>query len=103
VVVLPPVVVVVPVVPVGVPVVPVVVVLVEEPPSTTISPTICGCAWQTKAYVPGLSNRQEPAQPWPDGKVGSGGTAPITDPAVCVQMVGSVLRKSTLWKELPLG
>jgi hypothetical protein len=47
-------------------------------------------------------NRQLPDQPWPDGNVGSGGTAPMTGPVVWVHDVGAV-SKSTLWKLLPLG
>jgi hypothetical protein len=50
-----------------------------------------------------VSNRQTPAQPVPDGNVGSGGTAPKFGPAVCVHDVGATVRKLTLWKLDPSG
>ena len=56
-------------------------------PVTTTSPSMNGCAPQTKLYVPGVLNRQLPAQPGPDGKEGSGGTAPEV-PDVCTHDVG---------------
>jgi hypothetical protein len=70
---------------------------------TITSPVIVPWAWQTKKYEPGALNRQTPAQPSPSGLAGSGGTGPMTGPAVCVQDVGSLAGKSTLWKLLPSG
>jgi hypothetical protein len=52
--------------------------------------------------VPGVLNRQLPAQPCGDGNEGNGGTGPTFAPAVCVHEVGS-MSKSTLWKLPPSG
>jgi hypothetical protein len=71
--------------------------------STFTWPTMLGCASHTNTNVPAWSNRQTPAQPGGDGNAGSGGTSPKTGPAVCVQVVGSCVRKLTLWKLVPCG
>jgi hypothetical protein len=62
------------------------------------------CASHTNEYVPGVSNRQLPDQPWPCGPAGSGGTGPETAPDVCAHDVGAgPPLKSTLWKLPPDG
>ncbi len=61
------------------------------------------CAPHTKAYVPGVLKRQEPAHPAADGFAGSGGTAPLLSPDVWVHEVGEAASKTTLWALKPSG
>jgi hypothetical protein len=70
---------------------------------TITSPNMNPCASQTKMYVPGVLNRQVPAQPSPAGVAGNGGTGPRMGPAVCVHDVGSAAAKATLWEFVPSG
>jgi hypothetical protein len=80
-----------PVVVVAVVVVPVVLVVlvVVAPDPTTIVPVMKVCRSQWKVYVPGVLNVQLPLQPGLSGLWGSGGTAPVLCPAVCVHELGA--------------
>lgn len=93
------------VVPVVAVVVPVVVVPVVVPfPCTTIVAVMNVCRSQWNVYVPGVLNVHVPLHPAAVGPCGSGGTAPLLAPAVCVHELGcGPLPKSALCSLEPLG
>jgi hypothetical protein len=71
---------------------------------TTIVAVMNGCMSQWNVYVPAVANVHVPLQPGAVGWAGSGGTAPLEAPAVCVQLVGcGPLPKSALWSLPPVG